>query len=136
MHRQLQRTNSIKLIYFPSPGDQPKVPRMAQRKKRVLIVEDNAVDSSLFSTMLRRGEDGFDVTVASQLADAEAECKRHTFDAIISDLTLPDSQGLNTFTRLSAIAGNSPIIVISGTDDEELALTAVREGAQDYLVKG
>src|SRR5215203_2435852 len=109
---------------------------MAQRKKRVLIVEDNAMDSSLFSTILRRGDDGFDVVPAVRLADAIAECERATFHAIISDLTLPDSQGLDTFTRLKSVAGNTPIIVISGTDDESMALAAMREGAQDYLVKG
>jgi PAS domain S-box-containing protein len=109
---------------------------MAQQKKRVLIVEDNAMDSSLFSTMLRHREGGFDVSHAARLVDAEATLQQETFDAVISDLTLPDSQGLDTFVRLNKLAGSSPIIVISGTDDEELALTAVREGAQDYLVKG
>jgi PAS domain S-box-containing protein len=109
---------------------------MAQRKKRVLIVEDNAMDSSLFSTILRRGEDGFDVVQAIRLAEGIAECEGTTFHAIISDLTLPDSQGLETFTRLKSVAGNTPIIVISGTDDEAMGLAAMREGAQDYLVKG
>ena len=94
------------------------------------------MDSSLIATMLRHGDRGFEVTHAPRLADAETELKRTGFDVIISDLTLPDSQGLSTFARLHAVAGNSAIIVISGTDDEDLALKAVREGAQDYLVKG
>jgi len=94
------------------------------------------MDSTLYATMLRRGDGGFEVVALSRLAEAEAACQGENFDAIVSDLTLPDSQGLNTFTRLSAVAHNSPIIVISGTDDEALALAAVREGAQDYLVKG
>src|SRR5687767_14010532 len=109
---------------------------MAQRKKRVLIVEDNAMDSSLITTMLRHRDGGYEVIHAMRLSEAEEQIKQAAFDVIISDLTLPDSQGLGTFSRLNAIAGNSPIIVISGTDDEELALKAVREGAQDYLVKG
>lgn len=109
---------------------------MAQRNKRVLIVEDNAMDSSLLAKMLRHGYGDFELLRTERLADAEAQLTHSPFDAIISDLTLPDSQGLATFTRLHALAGHSPIIVISGTDDEELALAAVREGAQDYLVKG
>jgi len=109
---------------------------MAQRKKRVLIVEDNAMDLSLIATMLRHRDGGFEVVHATRLSEAEERFKKARFDAVISDLTLPDSQGLTTFSRLNAAAGNSPIIVISGTDDEELALKAVREGAQDYLVKG
>ena len=109
---------------------------MAKRNRRVLIVEDNAMDSSLLAKMLRHGYGEFEVVRAERLADAEQQLSRDPFDAVISDLTLPDSQGLATFTRLHARAGHSPIIVISGTDDEELALAAVREGAQDYLVKG
>ncbi len=109
---------------------------MAQRNKRVLIVEDNAMDSSLLAKMLRHGYSEFELLRAERLADAEAQLAKNVFHAVISDLTLPDSQGIATFTRLHAAAGQAPIIVISGTDDEELALAAVREGAQDYLVKG
>ncbi|HWN95265.1 MAG TPA: response regulator, partial [Methylomirabilota bacterium] len=109
---------------------------MAIEKKRVLIVEDNAMDLSLIAKMLRHGEGAFAVEHATSLSEAETHLETGGFDAIISDLTLPDSQGLDTFSRLNARAANSPIIVISGTDDENLALKAVREGAQDYLVKG
>ena len=109
---------------------------MAQRNRRVLIVEDNAMDSSLIAKMLRHGDSGFEVIHAARLSEAEQQLARSRFHVVISDLTLPDTQGLITFSRLKAAAGQSPIIVISGTDDEDLALTAVREGAQDYLVKG
>ena len=109
---------------------------MALRNRRVLIIEDNAMDSSLLAKMLRQGYGDFEVSRAESLAEAEAQLAGVHFHTIISDLTLPDSQGLATFTRLNRVADQSPIIVISGTDDEELALAAVREGAQDYLVKG
>jgi len=109
---------------------------MAQRNRRVLVVEDNAMDSSLIAKMLRHGDSGFEVIHAARLLEAEQQLAQGPFDVVISDLTLPDTQGLSTFTRLKVAAGSSPIIVISGTDDEELALAAVREGAQDYLVKG
>ncbi len=109
---------------------------MVSRKRRLLIIEDNAMDSSLLATMLRRGDDGFEIVHATRLAEALPKLACDACHVIISDLTLPDSQGLDTFNRLEAVAGNLPIIVISGTDDEELALQAVRQGAQDYLVKG
>jgi len=109
---------------------------MAQRKRHLLIVEDNAMDSSLLATMLRRGDDGFEIAHASRLDEAMSMLARERYNVIISDLSLPDSQGLATFTRLEVAAGKLPIIVISGTDDEELALRAMRHGAQDYLVKG
>lgn len=109
---------------------------MTERKKRVLIIEDNPMDSTLMTTMLRHRDGAFEVVHAARLSEAEEHLKRAAFDVVISDLTLPDSEGLGTFSRLNAVAGKSPIIVISGTDDEELALKAVREGAQDYLVKG
>jgi PAS domain S-box-containing protein len=109
---------------------------MAQRNKRILIVEDNAMDSSLLAKMLRHGHEEFDIVRCERLAEAVAHLTEEHFHAVISDLTLPDSQGIATFSRLHDIAGPAPIIVISGTDDEQLALAAVREGAQDYLVKG
>jgi PAS domain S-box-containing protein len=109
---------------------------MARRNKRVLIIEDNAMDSSLIARMLRHRDGGFEVTHAERLDGAIEQLAKKTFDVIISDLTLPDSQGLSTFTGLKQAAGSLPVIVISGTDDEQLALAAVREGAQDYLVKG
>jgi len=109
---------------------------MEPARKRVLIVEDNAMDSSLIATMLRHGDGGLEIIQAAHLAEAEALLPGAPVHVVISDLSLPDSSGLDTFTRLNRVAGNSPIIVISGTDDEELAFKAVREGAQDYLVKG
>src|SRR5688572_27265613 len=104
---------------------------MARRKKRVLIVEDNAMDSSLIARMLRHGDSSFEIAHAERLLDATEQLTGGAFDVVISDLTLPDSQGLNTFNGIKEASGNLPVIVISGTDDEQLALAAVREGAQD-----
>ena len=104
---------------------------MAQRKQRVLIVEDNAMDSSLIAKMLRHEDGGFEIIYAARLTEAEMQLTRGPVDVVISDLTLPDSHGLDTFGRIKAAADNSPVIVISGTDDEELALTAVREGRSE-----
>ena len=63
---------------------------MTHRKKRVLIVEDNAMDSSLLAKMLRHGYGEFDIVRAERLTDAVAQLTRDPFHAIISDLTLPE----------------------------------------------
>lgn len=57
-------------------------------------------------------------------------------DAILLDLGLPDSQGLNTFEKTYAVAPKEPILILTSNDDDSLALDAVRRGAQDYLIKG
>ena len=78
----------------------------------------------------------FALTHAASLADGLALLATHPVDAILLDLTLPDSCGLATFTRVHACAGNAAIIVLTGHDDEDSALETVRCGAQDYIVKG
>jgi DNA-binding NtrC family response regulator len=96
--------------------------------RKVLIIEDNAVDSSLLATMLRHGRiKDFSVSTAASLEDALGQLAREKFHAVISDLTLPDSSGIETFVKLHAAAGQAPILVISGTDDETVAVNAVRK---------
>ncbi|MGQ9780126.1 MAG: HD domain-containing phosphohydrolase [Bacillota bacterium] len=76
------------------------------------------------------------MTVVPRLADGMARLAMEGFDLALLDLSLPDSKGIETFLRLQGGAPELPIIVLSGFEDEELALRAVREGAQDYLFKG
>jgi PAS domain S-box-containing protein len=105
---------------------------------KVLLVEDSRMDSRLVCLYLaeRAGGPHFAITPVATLREALALLPQQEFDVILSDLSLPDSHGLETFTRLHAQAPNVPILVLSGSDDEVRAVTAVREGAQDYLVKG
>ena len=78
----------------------------------------------------------FDLECADRLSTGLDRLAEGRIDAVLLDLSLPDSQGLDTFIKTSSQAAQVPIIVLSGLDDEELAVKAVREGAQDYLVKG
>lgn len=104
---------------------------------KVLLVEDSPVDSRLLQLLLGESKTMyFSWTCVTHLADAVNKLRHEYFDVVLSDLTLPDSQGLETFQALHAQAPAMPIIVLSGTDDETMAVKAVREGAQDYLVKG
>jgi len=104
---------------------------------KVLLVEDSPVDSRLLQLLLGESKTmHFSWTCVGRLADALPKLRDEHFDVVLSDLTLPDSHGFETFKSLHAQAAGMPIIVLSGTDDENMAFKAVREGAQDYLVKG
>jgi signal transduction histidine kinase len=104
---------------------------------RVLQIEDNQGDVALVRTALREaGEDGFALEHAPRLEVGLDMLATGPFDIVLLDLGLPDSRGLQTFTRAHGAAPDVPIIVFSGLDDQDLALRAVQEGAQEYLVKG
>jgi PAS domain S-box-containing protein len=104
---------------------------------KVLLVEDNPGHAHLLREMLARTAPGqFDLTHVQRLSAAIQCLERDAFDLVLLDLSLPDSLGFETFERLHAQAPDAPVIVLSGFDDESLAVRAVREGAQDYLVKG
>jgi len=105
---------------------------------RVLLVEDNPGDARLILEMLREKENGatFQLERRDRLDAAMSHLQEHGIDVVLLDLGLPDSQGLQTFRHMQQHARNEPIVIISGFDDEGLALEAVRAGAQDYLVKG
>jgi len=104
---------------------------------KVLLIEDSPVDSRLLRLLLSESTSShFELSHVERLADGLKRLSEERFDVVLSDLTLPDSHGFETFQRLHAHAPAMPILVLSGTDDETLAVKAVREGAQDYLVKG
>ena len=103
---------------------------------RVLLVEDNAGDAFLLGELLADAPVTFAVETVERLATALQRLDAAGIDVVLCDLSLPDSCGIDTFHRLAAHPGRVPIIVLSGMDDEALALRTVEEGAQDYLVKG
>ena len=104
---------------------------------RVLLVEDNPVDARLFTELLRKaGASHLRVVQVDRLAAALDRLNRDSFDVMLLDLSLPDASGLDTLVRAHPHAPKIPIVVLTGHDDEALAVRAVRAGAQDYLVKG
>lgn len=108
-------------------------------KIAILIIEDDEADYYLLCQILQDGggmQPRFEVIRARSLHDACSLLADGTYEVVLTDLGLPDSQGLETFRRLHAEAPQTPLIVFSGLNDEDVALEAVREGAQDYLVKG
>ncbi len=104
---------------------------------RLLLVEDNSADALLLKhTLAEAGEDSFRVTHVELMSEAVRCLARDAFDAILLDLSLPDSRGIETVGQANAAAPHLPIVVMTGLDDEATAVEAVRKGAQDYLVKG
>ena len=105
---------------------------------RVLLVEDNPGDARLVREALNDGApDQFTVQVADSLQRALASLGPgvEAVDVVLLDLSLPDSQGLETYRAIHARDPEVPVLVLSGLNDESVALKAVNEGAQDFLRK-
>ena len=111
--------------------------KRAPSELTVLLVEDNALEARLVSEMLKgTSPQPIAVTHVRGLREALDRLRTQGFDAILLDLTLPDSEGLATVVRARAEAPGAPIVVLTSRADDDLAVQAVRAGAQDYLVKG
>jgi PAS domain S-box-containing protein len=105
--------------------------------KRVLLVEDDRGFARLLREMFKeQGSPDTEVTHVESLAEAESHLAGNTVDIILLDPGLPDSQGIVSVQRAHAAAPRVPLVVLTGRNDESLALEALQAGAQDYLVKG
>ncbi|MFK8053616.1 MAG: putative bifunctional diguanylate cyclase/phosphodiesterase [Woeseiaceae bacterium] len=102
----------------------------------VLVVEDNQDDVELVTLSLQRADKGIRVTAVSTIGDARNAIADHDFDIALLDLSLPDSFGLGTIKELQRVNERLPIIVLSGDDNENTALSAARLGVEDYVNKG
>ncbi|MGB7539960.1 MAG: GGDEF domain-containing response regulator [Anaerolineales bacterium] len=107
---------------------------MDQESIRVLLIEDNPGDERLVREALRVVP-GFELISADRLESGVAQLDKEKVDGILLDLNLPDSQGLNALFKLREKVREASIVVLTGLDNEETAITALQAGAQDYLVK-
>ena len=107
----------------------------------ILLIEDNLAEARLLQEFLKEGSfKEFSLAHVKRLSEALDAIGKDIstpclYDVILLDLTLPDSQGLESLKPLMARAPCLPIVVLTNTNDEQLAIEAVRKGAQDYLVK-
>ncbi len=109
---------------------------MENNRYKILLIEDNPADIRIIQELMAEVKSSnLDLVFANRLSDGLDRIKTNDIDAILLDLSLPDSQGLRTFSILRSRAQNIPILLLTGLPDEDLAIQAVREGAQDYLVK-
>ncbi len=104
---------------------------------KILLIEDNPGDYLILKKMLKETEyTTFKLTHSLKLKDGLQILQNNKFDVIILDLNLPDSEGLDTFLQILSKHPELPIIILTGLSDEEMGVNAVKQGAQDYLVKG
>lgn len=110
---------------------------MEKRHIKVLLIEDNPGDVRLIWEILSEIRNSpFYLNVADTLLKGLQEIEKSKPDIILLDLTLPDSNGIYTLNRVRDKAKDIPIVIITGFDDELTAIQSLKEGAQDYLVKG
>ena len=110
---------------------------MKDRRIKILLIEDNPAYARLIKDMLLDAKNiSFELECADRLSAGLDRLAQGGIDVVLLDLMLPDSEGLATFIRAQAAAPEVPIIVLTGLADEDLAASAVRSGAQDYLTKG
>jgi signal transduction histidine kinase len=101
---------------------------------KVLLVEDNHADARLFAELLSEvSSKSFELTTTDTFASAAPLVRGH--DIVFLDLSLPDAFGIETVTRMVQLAGDIPIVVLTGNDDDRAAVEAMKAGAQDYLFK-
>ena len=106
-------------------------------KSKVLLIEDDPEYAYLMREMLANVRGAlFDLEVVDLLSSGLERLSTGRIDVVLLDLMLPDSQGFDTFARAHAQAPQMPIVVLTSLNDEAVAVRAVREGAQDYLLKG
>src|SRR6202030_3725912 len=110
---------------------------MREKPLQVLVVEDNAGDVRLLREMFSKEKPGsFELTHLFRMSEALIHLAKGGVDIVLLDMGLPDGHGLDTVRRAHAAAPGVPVIVLTGLDDEVLAAEAMKEGAQDYLIKG
>ncbi len=109
---------------------------MSDPTTHVLLIEDNPGDADLVRLRLIEGKSPVNVSCVERLSDGLASLAENRPSVVLLDLNLPDSHGAETFRRVLEQAPGVPVVILSGQDDEALAMKALHQGAQDYLVKG
>lgn len=110
---------------------------MDGKQIKVFLIEDNPGDARLIKEILSEEKRiQFSLEHADRVSEGIKRIKKGGIDIILLDLSLPDSDGIDTFISIYAQATQVPIVVLSGLTDESLAMKAVQDGAQDYLIKG
>jgi PAS domain S-box-containing protein len=111
---------------------------MNNRKVNILLVDDDPLDRRLVEVTLARSNrsEQYNVETAGTLSEAAKRLSNGNYDVLLLDLNLPDSSGIDTVQKAQDMNSDASVIVLTGLDDEEMGLEAIRRGAEDYLVKG
>ena len=130
-----------KLGVFPPPERKKGVPLIEKTPSisdhvDLLLIEDNPGDARLVKEFLVNSKREIHITRIERLSEIKDLDGRKDFSIILLDLSLPDSQGVDTLKKVSTLFPAIPIVIFTGQNDSELALSAIQAGAQDYLIKG
>lgn len=110
--------------------------RTDPKKWSILLIEDDLEFAGILKIRLSREKDpALEITLCSSLEESLTSLETKTYDLILLDLMLPDSSGIETFEKIKTLARHIPVVILSGIDNDEIAINAVRRGAEDYLVK-
>lgn len=130
-------------LYFPLLRVGPQcnsmgiIRRMKPQTQKILLVEDNPWDADLVCEMLAEANRSlFELRHVDRISAAITSLDEEDFVGILLDISLPDAMDLDSFSRVHASAPHLPIVILTGKDDENIAMKAVQSGAQDYLIKG
>lgn len=130
-------THSTNEIISTNTLEYSRVVVVERQSLKILLIEDTPADAELIQKLLTKvSETQCEMTLVQCLDDALKYLRQEECDIVLLDLFLPDSQGLDTVDRVKALTPNLPIVVLTELNEIKLALEAVREGAQDYLIKG
>jgi signal transduction histidine kinase len=110
--------------------------KMSQKSIRVLLIEDDSDDYRLLMRQLGHQAHAISMDWAENMTDAARKLSEKSFDVILTDLSLPECQGMDTVEKLRRLASELPIIVLTSLDDDCMAEELLEYGSQDYLVKG
>lgn len=103
---------------------------------QILLIEDSETDTLILKKRIDKMDLAIHMLQVPSLAGAFSACLKNKFDLVVCDLNVEDSEGLGTFKRFHAKHSKIPVVIFSGESDEQMAVDAVRLGAQDYIVKG
>jgi len=111
---------------------------MDNKKVNILLVDDDPQDRRLVEVTLARSNTSvqYNVETAGTLSEATKRLSNGSYDVLLLDLNLPDSSGIDTVQKAQDTNSDASIVVLTGLDDEEMGLEAIRRGAEDYLIKG
>lgn len=127
----------MKRLRFPDLHTNGSLGEVVQPSFRVLVVEDHPPDREIIEVLLANAPSAsFKFEHAGLLADALERMAQGGIDVVLLDLSLPDGDGIDACIGVHEHSSTVPIVVLTGLDDEDLAVEAVKRGAQDYLVKG
>ena len=104
-------------------------------KVRILYIDDYELDRELVRDALGKEHGGFEVMEASSKQEFESLLINHAFDVVLSDFNIAGFEGLQVLQIVRAHDPRIPVIIVTGTGSEEIAVTALKEGASDYVIK-